>query len=342
MFQELKNVRSKTVVVMHDFFIDRIVRLNDFNFNSLISEVSAKMQVGGGSIREIAQDEIKGGNAVNIAYALAKLGTKISLITIADSWGNNILKKTFAPFANKKLLIRNGRQGYTVSLEVEKDGRKANVMMSDVGDAKNFGADRLRRNELDAIKKASAVVIANWASNAKGTELALKAFKNAPKDSLCFLDPADISTREDEFKQCLEKLSGHIDVLSLNENECRLTMQSLDLSPLPINYSGTDVTTAARALASKLSINVDVHTPIGSATSDCKGTSFAKSLDVNVTISTGAGDIWDAADVAGYLCNLNADERLLFANTCAAYYISKFESPTLQEASKFSRTTEAR
>ena len=116
-FQELKNVRSKTVVIMHDFFIDRIVRLNDFNFNSLISEVSAKMQVGGGSIREIAQDEIKGGNAVNIAYALAKLGAKISLITIADSWGNNILKKTFAPFANKKLLITSGRQGYTVSLD---------------------------------------------------------------------------------------------------------------------------------------------------------------------------------------------------------------------------------
>lgn len=338
MFQELKNVRSKTVVIMHDFFIDRIVRLNDFNFNSLISEVSAKAQVGGGSIREIAQDEIKGGNAVNIAYALAKLGAKISLITIADSWGDNILKKTFAPFANKKLLIASGRQGYTVSLEVEKDdGRKANVMISDVGDAKNFGADRLRRNELGAIKKATAVVIANWASNAKGTELALKAFKNAPKDSLCFLDPADISTRRDEFKQCLDKLSGHIDVLSLNENECRLTMQSLDLSPLPINYSATDVTAAARALASKLSINVDVHTPIGSATSDGKGTSFAKSLDVNVTISTGAGDIWDAADVAGYLCNLNADERLLFANTCAAYYISKFESPTLQEAHVFRR-----
>jgi len=73
-----------------------------------------------------------------------------------------------------------------------------------------------------------------------------------------------------------------------------------------------------------------------------KETSFAKSFDVNVAISTGAGDVWDAADIAGYLCKLQADERLMFANACAAFYISKIESPTLQEAAKFLKSIEAR
>jgi len=337
LFPKLNKIRSRSIVVMHDFFIDRIVQLD--NFNSLISEVNAKLKVGGGSIRGIKQNEIKGGNAVNIAYALAKLGAKISLITVADNFGRNILQNTFSSFTNKKLLISNGRQGHTVSFEVEKNGRRANVMISDVGDTGNFGVNKLNEKELNIIKGASAVVIANWGSNKNGTELAMKAFKNSHKNALCFLDPADISGRKDEFRQCLHELSGCIDVLSLNENECRLTMKSMNLSPLPINYSNVDIVTATKTLASNLSINVDLHTPLGSATSDGKETSFAKSLEVNVTISTGAGDIWDAADIVGYLCQLNSSERLIFANLCAAFYISRIKSPTLYEASKFLKFT---
>lgn len=325
---------------MHDFFIDRIVRLNDFN--PLISEINAKAGVGGGSIRDIEQSDIKGGNAVNIAYALAKLGAKISLITVADNLGKTILQRTFSSFANKKLFINDGKQGYTISFELEKNGRKTNVMVSDVGDAGNFGAGKLCRNELNAIKHASAVAIANWASNVGGTELALKAFKNANKNALCFLDPADISTRKDEFMRCLETLSGNIDVLSVNENECRLIMETMHLQPLPLNYSNDDIIAAAKTLSSKLSIGVDVHTPIGSASSNGKETVFVRSFDVNVVITTGAGDVWDAADIAGYLCGLTPNERLIFANACAAYYISKIEVPTLNQTAKFLKSREAR
>ena len=53
---------------------------------------------------------------------------------------------------------------------------------------------------------------------------------------------------EDEFRQCLHELSGYIDVLSLNENECRLTMKSMNLSPLPINYSDVDIVIGSRQM----------------------------------------------------------------------------------------------
>ncbi|HLE35148.1 MAG TPA: PfkB family carbohydrate kinase, partial [Nitrososphaerales archaeon] len=263
MFQNLQNrIKSlKPVVVMPDFFIDRIVRLNDLD--SLLDAANAKIESGGGSIRGIEQTEMKGGNAVNVAYALAKLGAKTSLITIADSYGSVILKNAFLPLNNSRLIVTNGTQGYTVSLEVAKNKGKANVMISDVGDTGNFGSNKLGKRELSLIRGASAVMITNWASNMKGTELALKAFKNARKDALCFLDPADISTRKEDFKNSLMKLADHLDILSINENECRLLLQSFALGVLPMNYSNEDVGDAAKKLAEKLSITVDVHTPLG-------------------------------------------------------------------------------
>lgn len=337
MFDKLGTIRFKHIVVMPDFFIDRIVRLN--GLDSLMSEVNRKIRVGGGSIRGVKQEEIKGGNAVNVSYALARLGAGVSLITVADDLGRNVLENTFAPFKKTELLIAKGKQGYTLSLESGDSRRRANVMISDVGDVRNFGPEKLGARELKSIRRASAVVVTNWASNRHGTELASKAFRSSRKDALCFLDPADISERKDEFRLCLDAISQQVEVLSINENECRLTMKSLNLSPLAMNYSHKDIPYAAKALASKLSMNVDLHTPIGSATSNGKETSYAKSLNVEVAVSTGAGDIWDAADIAGYLCSLDDEERLMFANLCAAIYVSRIESPTLLQASRFLRST---
>jgi ribokinase len=337
MFQNLqKRMKSlKPVVVMHDFFIDRIVRFDDLD--SLLDDASSKIETGGGSIRGVEQTEVKGGNAVNIAYTLAKLGARTSLITMADDYGSTILKNAFSSFKNTKLIVTNGVQGYTISFEVAKNKSKANVMVSDVGDTGNFGANKLGKRELGMIRGASAVMIANWASNLKGTELALKAFKSTSKEALCFLDPADISTRKDDFKKCLDKLANYLDILSVNENECRLLMESLGMEALPMNYSDEDVGDAAKGLAEKLSLTVDVHTPLGAATSNGNETVFVQSFDVDVKITTGAGDVWDAADIIGYLCKLDASDRLLFANACAALYITNAnaDTPRLKEVSNF-------
>jgi ribokinase len=309
---------------MHDFFIDRIVKVDDLD--ALVNEANDKVDAGGGSIRDIGQTEVKGGNAVNIAYALAKLGARTALITSADRYGSVILRNAFSPFRNAKLFMGNGTQGYTISFEVRRKNSRANVMVSDVGATGNFGPERLGKGELNAIGNASAVMIANWASNRKGTELALKAFRSAGKDTLCFLDPADISSRVDEFKSCLDKLD--LDVLSVNENESRLLLQSLGLRPLPLNYSEEDVGDAARKLAEELSVTVDVHTPLGAASSTDIATVFVQSFNVNVVMATGAGDVWNAADILGYLCKMDPHDRLLFANACAALYISDVNADT--------------
>ena len=51
-----------SIVVMHDFFIDRIIRLE--SKEDLFDMVNEKAKVGGGSIRGIPTTDIKGGNAV--------------------------------------------------------------------------------------------------------------------------------------------------------------------------------------------------------------------------------------------------------------------------------------
>lgn len=327
----------KPVVVMHDFFIDRIVRLNDPNLDRLFSAATSKIEAGGGSIRGIEQAEIRGGNAVNVAYALSRLGARTCLITIADELGSAMLKNTFSSLRNSKLLILGGRPGYTVSLEVSREKRRANVMVSDVGDAADFGPARLGKRELRAIGSAGAVVVVNWASNLKGTELALRAFRRTRKGALCYLDPADFSSRREEFVRCLEALSGLLDVLCINENECRMLMESLGMEPLPRDYSGEDVGNAAKSLAERLSLTVDVHTPLGAATSVGRETSFVQTFEVDIRTATGAGDVWDAANIIGYLCKMDASERLLFANAYAALYISSSDmsAPRLKEVSRF-------
>ncbi len=330
----IDRLNSSYVVVMHDFFIDRIVRVdytNDYtNLDLLFNAIKEKMLAGGGSIRGLEQYEIKGGNAVNLAYALSMLNARCRLITIADDYGSSILTNTFSGVKNIEFIIIKGKQGYTISLEFNLNGKIMNVMLSDVGDNAYFGADKLKGFE-HLFADASCIALVNWASNTKGSELASYAFKIESK-ALNFIDPADLSGREEEFIYMLR--SCRVDILSINENECRLLCKVLGLKDyaLPYNYSIDDVVKACKGIASKLSnISIDVHTPICSATSYEGECYYAKGFKVDARIATGAGDVWDAGDIVGYLCNLEPHDRLVFANACAALYVKNSKVPKLEE-----------
>jgi ribokinase len=68
---------------MPDFFIDRIVRLKSPT-KDVFKLIQEKEKFGGGSIRDISRLDTRGGNAVNIAYCLAKLGVHVTLFTNAN------------------------------------------------------------------------------------------------------------------------------------------------------------------------------------------------------------------------------------------------------------------
>ena len=74
-----------SIAVMPDFFVDRIIRLESKeNFFEALTE---KARVGGGSVRGIPTTDTKGGNAVNVAYCLAKLGAKYRFLRLLTGWG---------------------------------------------------------------------------------------------------------------------------------------------------------------------------------------------------------------------------------------------------------------
>jgi ribokinase len=323
-----------SIVVMHDFFVDRIIRLE--SKENLSGALFEKAKVGGGSIRGIPTADVKGGNAVNIAYSLAKLGAKVSLFTVADEMGSIMIRQSFSQFGDKVTLrIANGRTGLTTCFEFPHEDTRVNVMVSDVGDNESFGSERIS-SEADRtiLKNADGVMVVNWATNINGTELAEFSFKNSPS-AFHFLDPADIETRKHDFRDSLAKLSGVTDCLSINENECNSLADALGFGQLlGCVYSVEEVKQAAKRISEGVGISTDLHTKVGAAWSNGKESAFAHAIKVDAKRLTGAGDTWDAADIIGYLAGLHPQERLLFANCCASLYIRdpNGEPPSMNKA----------
>src|ERR687888_1177554 len=236
-----------------------------------------------------------------------------------------MLRHIFSKFGdNVNLQIKNGKHGHTTALEfLNEKSFSANVMISDVGDNINFGPDRIdSEDDLEILKNADGVIVVNWASNLKGTQLTEYVFRKSPK-SLHFIDPADIETRKQEFLDSLTNIGDIIDILSINENECNSLAKAVGFDPLipSNNYDPRDVKNAAAKLAGKVGLSIDLHTRIGAAWSNGRETAFANAIKVEPKTLTGAGDSWDAADILGYLAGLDTTERLLFSNAYVSLYI---------------------
>ncbi|MGB8641681.1 MAG: carbohydrate kinase family protein [Nitrososphaeraceae archaeon] len=335
----IKNYYSymNRIVTMPDFFLDRILTLESQNefFQSIVNKIG----VGGGSIRGIPTVDRKGGNAANIAYSIAKLGGRVAFFTVGDRIAKSMIENTFQKFGeNAEVMIAEGQQGKTTSMELyentEGDSR-INVMLSDVGDNADFGKGRINtHNHINILNRADAVIVANWASNLKGTELMKFAFDSSPK-ALHFVDPADFQLRKEEFVEILAVLANQIDVLSINENECNTLGSSLGLGTLLPwqSYTRQEIKDAALKLSEKTGISIDIHTKLGSAWSNGKDSEIVPAIRSEIKTLTGAGDVWDAADIIAYLSGLDPIDRLTFANAASSLYIrNQFaESPTLEE-----------
>jgi ribokinase len=328
-----------SIVVMPDFFIDRIIRLK--SIKDFLEKISEKERVGGGSIRDISIDDVKGGNAVNIAYCLANLGMNVTLFTIANRIGTVILTSAFSKFdSNKvKLKIAAGKHGHTAVIEfLSESASKVNVMLNDLGDIANFGPDRIDNVETrEILQNADAVMVVNWGSNLKGTELAEYAFKKSPY-AIHMIDPADIELRKYEFKNDLNSLADSIHFLSINENECNSLLTSFGLDSYQLididkdnkdDYQNIKLKNAVTALSNKIGVNIAVHTRIGSAWSNGIESLFVPSFRVEHKTLTGAGDSWDSAYIVGHLIGLPEEKKLMFSNAFASLHISSSSSESL-------------
>jgi ribokinase len=333
-FEKIKDIQqnNKSITVLYDFFIDRIIKIN--NLDKFFIDLKEKTKYGGGSIRGIPTKQIEGGNAVNIAYFLGRLGFNVNLFTIADDANHMILKYFFQNLPKVKLHISYGKPGYTTSLEIHNhgDSKDSNIMISDVGDNLDYGPEKLISSDhIEILHNADAVILVNWASNLKGTELLKYVFKNSSK-ALHFVDPADIQSRSKEFCKLLIDQNSLIDILSINENECNSLLYELNLQDLILNkkYSQENIKLASKALAKNLRVFIDLHTRYGSASSNGNTVFYAETLKNTVVKNlTGAGDSWDAADIIGHIIALPSQQRLFFANAFASLYLSSDDRKSL-------------
>lgn len=337
--------RKLDVVVMPDFFLDRLINLNwdTAGFFSMVKDVADRK---GGSIDGIAQTDIRGGNAINTASALAALGTAVTPIACTSKFGlqqiNFHLKRYHVDTSHIKL---SAKASVTTALEFKAESGKANVMLRDLGALADFGPASLNDDDYEVIEHADYVCVFNWVGTRKfGTELAQTVFRRvkAREKGKTYYDTADPTPKSDKIPELMEKVlkTRQVDILSVNENEaiCYAAMLNSEINEQRGKLRFEELAMeAARALARHLSARIDLHTTSFSAAFTKKSEVVVPAFKIQALRATGAGDAWNAGNILGDGNTLSDECRLALANAVAACYLADPEGthPTRQRLVKF-------
>jgi ribokinase len=337
--------RKPRVVVMPDFFLDRLIDLNwgAEYFSAAVKRVVMKK---GGSIDGIGQVELRGGNAVNAASALAALGAEVTPIVCTSRLGLQLLKFYLEPYGIDASHVKvHEKASITTAMEFKTAKGKANVMLRDLGSLANFGPSQIDDSDFKVIEDADYVCVFNWAGTRRfGTQLAETVFKcvKTKGKGRAYYDTADPTPNKEKISSLVKTVlqSRYVDVLSVNENEaiCYASELSDKIKKLEKSLQFNELALeSARVLASHLNARVDLHTTRFSATFTKTGENVVPAFKVPVLRATGAGDAWNAGNILGDFNRLSNSCRLALANAVAAYYISSSDGvhPTPKELLEF-------
>ena len=340
-----KDPEKHDVVVMPDFFYDRIISL-DYDTESFFSVIAHTTERKGGSIDDIEQIDIRGGNAINTASAIAALGVKVTPIVCTNKFGLQqirfFLGKHNVDLSHVKMVEK---ASLTTALELETENGKANVMLRDLGSLADFGPSDLTDSDFALIENADCVCLFNWAGTRKyGTALAETVFRRVKTQGKgkTYYDTADPSPNRDKIPELMRNVlkTSKVDVLSLNENEaiCYAAMLTDEISGKREKRRLDELAIeAARVLAANLSARIDLHTTVFSATFTKKSEVVVPTFKINGLRATGAGDAWNAGNIFGDANHLSDEYRLALANAVSACYLAnpKGSHPTRQKVIEF-------
>ncbi len=328
----LRELPSKkpNAVVMPDFFMDRLIDLkwDTAGFSSLIMDVAKRK---GGSIDGIPQNDIKGGNAINVASALASLGFTVTPIICTSKYGLQQIKYHFRnfPLDTSHVKIRE-KASITTALELQEKNGKTNVMLRDLGSLADFGPQDLNDQDFSVIDNSDFICLFDWAGTVNfGTELAETIFGRAKSNGRgkTYFDTADPTPNRNGIHELMEKVlkTDKVDVLSLNENEAVTYASMLDKSIISMQESlqfAELAMNSARVLAKRLPARIDLHTTAFSATLSGKKEVVVPTFKIEALRATGAGDAWNAGNILGDAGKLSDECRLTLANAVSACYLS--------------------
>jgi sugar/nucleoside kinase (ribokinase family) len=336
-----------SIVVMPDFFLDRILCLN-WNAETLSEKLKDVAQRKGGSIDGLKQAELRGGNAINTASALIGLGANVTPIVCTDKTRTQLiglyLKSDNVDLSHVKTF---DRPSLTTAVELKTEKGKVNIMLRDVGALASFGPGDLDSDDFQAIGNADYTCVFNWAGTRRfGTQLAKTVFSHAKVKGKgkTYCDTADPTPNKAKIPELMRNVlkSRSLDILSVNENEAVCYASQLDsrIEKLGKSMSLEELAKeSAKILASHLPSRVDLHTTTFSATFSKKSETVVPAFNVPVLRATGAGDAWNAGNIIGDAYRLSDDCRLALANAVAAYYISSSHGthPTRKQLIEFCR-----
>jgi len=346
-FLQNQQLKACKVVVLPDFFLDRLINLewDASEFSRLVADVTKRK---GGSIDGVSQTDLRGGNAINVASALASLGAEVTPIVSTSHFGLQQIKYHFRNSSIDTSHIKtNGKASVTTALEFKNQNEKTNVMIRDLGALADFGPANLDEEDYSLIEAADYVCLFNWAGTLKfGTVLAQEVFDRVKQKGKgkTYYDTADPNTNATAISDLIEKVlkTDKVDILSLNENEA-ITYASLLDEGLNEGKAGLEFAElaldSARVLANLLPARIDLHTTAFSATFKGKKEVVVPAFKVKVFRATGAGDAWDAGNILGDHNGLSDESRLMLANAVAACYLSDPDGlhPTKEKLSSFLR-----
>ena len=325
---------SFKVVVMPDFYLDYILtypgKIEDLTASFL--EVAER---GGGNLLGWGHMVGRGGNASNMVAQLSKLGCEVVPIIETDELGKTVLQH-FLKGVDLSHVRTTGTLARTVSFETEHSGRRVNIMVSDPGSLSQFGPEKLTEADKRLISEADFVCVLNWNQNLKGTDLAEKVFSLAKEEgkAVTFFDPGDPALRTGDIDGLNQRVltPGLVDVLSVNENELVYLAKGVAEDTSEIE-GAEDPLFGAASVFSMIIPRVDLHTPEFSATFVDGQRLRVPCAKIKPTKVTGAGDVWNAADIYAQGVGLDHKDRLIFANAAGAAYLELrgLEPPTLGE-----------
>ncbi len=337
------------VVVMPDFFLDRLINLewNPAEFSELVAEVAKRK---GGSIDGIQQTDLRGGNAINVASALASLGVNVTPIVCTSEFGLQQMRHYFQNTSIDTSYAKTyGKASITTALEFIEKNKRTNVMLRDLGALADFGPVNLEESDFMLIDDTDYLCIFNWAGTLKfGTDLAQAVFGRAKQNGKgkTYYDTADPTPNSKAIPDLIGKIlkTDKVDILSLNENEAVTYASYLDVGIMEkrngLSYSELAME-SARVLARLLPARIDLHTTEFSATLKGKNEVEVPTFKVKTLRATGAGDAWCAGNILGDHNDLSDECRLMLANAVAACYLSdpNGQHPTKQKIMSFLKTS---